>query len=523
MKLVTVAQMRELDRRTIEESNIPGEDLMDRAGWGVADHVRRMAEVAGFHFPSVLVIAGRGNNGGDGFACARYLKEMGTSVEVWLAGAAAGIRGDALKHLSRMKAAGIKLREIKTMEEWQEERDYGHAANIVVDAVLGVGSSGPARGPAAGAIQFINARLQEALIISVDVPSGLDADTGIPEGDVVCADVTVTMGLPKRGLVSPLALDCVGSIEVVDIGIPADYVAELALEDERELIYLTDLKPLFPRRRRATHKGHYGHVLLIGGARGYSGSIAMAAKAALRSGVGLVTVVVPESIAGTVAGASLESMVVGARETSSGALSKDMWADWKTRIHDYDAVLVGPGLTRGDDSRELVQQILAECRVPLVLDADAISVLPGRPELIKKANCPVVITPHPGELATLLAKKAVDIQEDRYASAGTAVEATGATVVLKGAGTIVAQEGRAPHINLTGNPGMATGGSGDVLAGLLVGFLGQKLKPFDVARAAVYLHGRAGDMVAWRKSQAGLVAGDLIDELPYVFRDVALR
>lgn len=523
MKLVTVAQMRELDRRTIEESSIPGEDLMDRAGWGVADHVRRMAEVAGFHVPSVLVIAGRGNNGGDGFACARYLKEMGTSVEVWLAGAAGGIRGDALKHLSLMKAAGIKLREIKTMEEWGEERDYGHAANIVVDAVLGVGGSGPARGPAAGAIQFINARLQEALVISVDVPSGLDADTGLPEGDVVCADVTVTMGLPKRGLVNPAALDFVGAIEVVDIGLPADYVADLELEDKRELIYLTDLKPLFPRRRRASHKGNYGHVLLIGGARGYSGAIAMAAKAALRSGAGLVTVVVPESIAGIVAGASLESMVVGARETSAGSLAKEIWADWKTRIADYDAVLVGPGMTRSDDSRELVQHLVAECRVPLVLDADAISVLAGQSGLIKQAGCPVVITPHPGELAALLSNTVAGIQADRCVAATAATEATGATVVLKGAGTIVARKGGAPHINLTGNPGMATGGSGDVLGGLLVGFLGQKLDPFDAARAAVYLHGRAGDMVAWRKSQAGLVAGDLIEELPYVFRDVALR
>ena len=523
MKLVTVAQMRELDRRTMEEANIPGEELMDRAGWGVADHVRRMAEIAGFHYPSVLIIAGRGNNGGDGFACARHLKDMGTTVEVWLAGAAGGIRGDALKHLSRMKTAGIKLREIKTMEEWEDERHYGHGANIVVDAVLGVGSSGPARGPAAGAIQFINARLQEALVISVDVPSGLDADTGVPEGDVVCADVTVTMGLPKRGLINPAALDCVGSIEVVDIGIPPDYVVDLAAEDERELIYLTDLKPLFPRRRRATHKGHYGHVLLLGGARGYSGAIAMAARAALRSGTGLVTVAVPESIAGIVAGASLESMVVGTRETPAGALSRHAWADWKPRMGDFDAVLIGPGLTRGEDSCALVKELLAECKVPMVLDADAISVLQGQASLLAQASAPVVLTPHPGELATLMTRDTAGIQVDRCAAAASAAKATKAVIVLKGAGTVVVAPDGVPHINLTGNPGMATGGSGDVLAGLLTGFLGQKLGPFDAARSAVYLHGRAGDMVAWRKSQAGLVAGDVIDELPYVFRDVALR
>ena len=523
MKLVGTDQMRDLDRRTIEESNVSGETLMDRAGQGVADVARRMSEIAGFTNPFVLLIAGRGNNGGDAFTAARHLKEMGFDVEVWLAGAANEVRGDALKHLSKMKTAKVPFYELPTKEDWDETLRNPVGADVLIDGVLGTGSSGPARGPAVGAIQYINARSRDSLVIAIDIPSGLDADTGKAEGEVVRADVTVTMGLPKRGLVEPAALEYVGSVEVVDIGIPPDYVEQVPPEDDRELVYLTDIKPLFPRRKRASHKGDYGHVLLIGGARGYAGAIAMAARAAVRSGVGLVHALVPESIAGVVAGASLEAMVVGARETESGSLSIELWKEWKERINKFDAVLLGPGLTRHGDSLALVKEILQGCEVPLALDADALSVLEGQAGLLAKAGCSIVITPHPGELSRLIAKDSAAIQADRCGAARAAAQATGAVVVLKGAGTIVAEKGRVLGINLTGNPGMAKGGSGDVLAGLLAGLLAQGLPPYDAARAAVYIHGHAGDMAAWRKSQAGINAGDLIEEIPYVFRDLALR
>ncbi len=523
MKIVTTSQMRELDRRTIEEGNTPGDVLMDRAGQGVADTVRRTAEVAGFYSPYVLLVAGRGNNGGDAFAAARHLKEMNYGVEVWLAGAANEVKGDALKHLSRMRTAGVTLRELPTKEDWDDALDNRFVADVLVDGILGTGSSGPARGPAAGAIQYINRQSQDSLVIAIDLPSGLDGDTGVAEGDVVKADVTVTMGLPKRGLLEPAALEYVGSVEVVDIGIPEEYLADLTLDESKELIHLQDLKPLFPRRARAAHKGKFGHVLLIGGARGYAGAIAMAARAAMRSGAGLVTVLTPESIAGVVSGASLESMVVGVKETPAGTLSPEIWGEWKSRIDDFDALLIGPGLARNDHSLLLVRHVIRDCATPLVLDADAISVLEGQPHWVERAKCPVVITPHPGELARLFSQQVADIQKDRCGVAMACAKFTRATVVLKGAGTVIAQDGKPAQINMTGNPGMATGGSGDVLAGLLVGLLGQKLQPFDAARAAVYLHGRAGDMAACRKSQAGIVAGDLIDEIPYAFRDVTLR
>lgn len=523
MKIVSVAQMQELDRRMIEENETPGEVLMERAGQGVADVVRRLADLAGFTSPLVHLLAGRGNNGGDAFAAARFLKEAGLSVSVWLAGSANDVKGDALRHLSRMKSAGVALRELPLREDWDEALRYPMGADLLVDGVLGTGSSGPARGPAAGAIEYINAQARHALVVAIDIPSGLNADTGSAEGETVRADVTVTMGLPKRGLVEPEALEYTGVVEVVDLGIPEEFIAQLTPVEDRELIYSTDLRPLFTRRRRGSHKGEYGHVLLIGGARGYTGAIALAARAALRSGAGLVTVLTPAGIAPVVAGSVLEAMVLPAPETNTGSLDAGLWAEWRQRVDTFQAVLIGPGLSRHPQSLTLVRHLVHEYNGPLVLDADALSVLEGQAHFISKRRGPSVITPHPGELAKLMARETVEVQKDRRAAALAAAAKTEATVVLKGAGTLVARTGRPLQINLTGNPGMATGGSGDVLAGLLTGLLGQGLEPYDAARAAVYLHGRAGDTAALRKSQAGLTAMDLVDELPYAFREVSVR
>jgi hydroxyethylthiazole kinase-like uncharacterized protein yjeF len=522
MKCVTSEQMRELDRRTMEEAGIPGEALMDHAGYGIAEVVGELAEMSGLTRPSVLLLAGRGNNGGDAFVAARYLKERECRVEVWLAGSETGIKGDALKHLGKMKAVGVLLRQLPTVDDWEGIMHLPSDADIMVDGLLGTGTSGPARGPVARAIQYINMHADEAVVVAIDVPSGLDADRGQTEGDVIHADVTVTMGLPKIGLVRRDALECVGSIEVVDIGIPYEFVSDLP-EVEETLIHAEDLKPLMPRRPRDSHKGTYGHVLMMGGARGYAGAIALAARGAQRSGAGLVSVAVPERIASIVASGAVEAMVSGYGEIEAGALSVDCWKSLRQHVEDYSAVLVGPGLSRCQDALVLVRHVIKECQVPLVLDADALAVLEGQPHWIEKASCPVVITPHPGEMALLFGQGIQEIQADRVGVAEAAAKFTGATVVLKGAGTVVATNGQPPSINLTGNPGMATGGSGDVLAGVVVGLLAQGMAPHDAARAAVYIHGRAGDIAAWRGSQAGLIAGDIVDELPYAIRSLTLR
>jgi NAD(P)H-hydrate epimerase len=523
MMIISTEQMRELDRRTIEECDIKGEVLMERAGSGVAMLVRRMAEVAGFMNPTIHIIAGRGQNGGDAFVVARLLKEAGYLVEVWLAARINQISGDALIHYGRMKKAGVEAYEIPSMEDWQAMIRNSFYSEIVVDGVLGTGISGPARGPAAGAIQYIRARSQDSLIVSIDIPSGLNGDTGLAEGDAVIADLTATIGLPKIGLVDQNAVDNVGTLDVVDIGIPDELLEDITPQRDLEFLHLSDLKILFKRRRRDSHKGDYGHVLVVGGSRLHTGAPALCARAALRSGAGLVTAMVPALLQGPMISDTPELMVWAGKENENGELAASNIEWLSANLDRFQAVVIGPGLTSGTDAKKLVEWVIQHARVPVVLDADAVNICAEKPEALKSASIPLVLTPHPGELARLLHTTSASVQKDRNAAIQQAVNITGSTVILKGAGTLIAAPGKSMQVNLNGNPGMATAGSGDVLAGILGGLLAQKFAPYDAARCAVFTHGRAGDYGSWRRCQAGLLAGDIIEELPYAMRDLALR
>jgi NAD(P)H-hydrate epimerase len=523
MMIVTTAQMRELDRRTIEEFDIKGEVLMERAGAGVAMIVRRVAEIAGFMNPVIHLIAGRGQNGGDAFVAARILKEQGYQVEVWVAAHINQISGDPLIHFSRMKQAGVEPYEISTMEDWIEMIKNSFYAEIVVDGVLGTGIRGPARGPAAGAIQYIRARAEESLVISIDIPSGLHADSGLAEGAAVIADVTATIGLPKTGLLAQSAVDHVGTLDVVDIGIPDECLEDITPAQDLEFIHLYDLKPLFKRRLRSSHKGDYGHVLVIGGSRLHTGAAALCARAALRSGAGLVTALVPDRLQSAMISDTPELMIWPAEETAEGSLSAANIAWLEEHQARFNAIVIGPGLTVCPDTRKLLTWLLKKSLVPVVIDADAITLCATQMDVLKSARAPLVITPHPGELARLLHTTTTGVQNDRTAALLNGIAETGAVVALKGAGTLIGAPGQATQVNLNGNPGMATAGSGDVLAGMIGGLLAQKFSPYDAARCAVFAHGRAGDYGAWRRCQAGLLAGDLIEELPYALRDLALR
>ena len=524
MRLLTAAQMREWDRRTMEEAGTPGAELMDRAGRGVADVVAYMSDLAGFHHPSALLIAGRGNNGGDAFAAARHLKEMGIEVFVWIAGTESQVNGDALKHLQQLKADGVHVDEFVARDEWEANAEFPAPVDFIIDGLLGTGSSGPARAPASWAIQYINRAANDAFVIAIDIPSGINADTGVAEGDCVYADVTVTIGAPKVGLVKPAALEFVGCLEVIDIGLAGEPpVAPARAATECEMVYSTELRAILPRRARSSHKGTYGHTLLLGGALGYAGAMALACRAAMRSGTGLTTALVPRSIQSTVASACLETMVHGGEETGSGSLAFSALEAWAPRLAEFDALVVGPGLTRHRDSQRIVEWLLDNAPMPMVLDADALNVLAGGLKRVVKSKASVILTPHPGEMGRLLGRDAAAIQTDRIGAAQECAAASGATIVLKGAGTIITARRRPAFINMTGNPGMATGGSGDVLAGLLGGLLAQGVQPFDAARAGVFLHGRSGDMAAWRSSQSGMTASDLVKEIPFAFREITLR
>ncbi|MEI6808124.1 MAG: NAD(P)H-hydrate dehydratase [bacterium] len=521
MKIVSSEQIRIMDRHAIGDCGMSGEVLMDRAGRAVADNVLELSRLAGFVRPSILGIAGKGNNAGDVFAAARILAGLGVHIEVWLAGDAGKIDGDARTHMTGMLAAGVTVRQMPAEQDWHNPGIFERHWEIVIDGLLGTGLRGAVQDTMAGAIALVNRLSRRSLIVAVDVPSGLDADTGVPRNDAVFADLTVTMAFPKQGLLTQAGIEHTGSLVVADIGFPSDIANNIT--SSLELIEEGEIRSLFKRRSRHAHKGVFGHILVIGGSAGFGGAAAMAARAALRTGAGLVSVFTPRSVAGVVAASVQEAMVHGTKETSEGTLSADFWPLNGRDLSMFDAVLVGPGMGIHDECRKVVMEILSRCKVPLVLDADALNVQKKFDKFISAATCSVTITPHPGELARFMAESTDSIQTNRVKAAFDAVDETNATVVLKGAGTIVAARAKTPFINMTGNPGMATGGSGDVLSGVLVSLLGQGFSPFDASKAAVYIHGRAGDRAAWRSSQAGIVAGDLIEEIPFVLKDLCGR
>ncbi len=523
MKIVTSEQMRALDRRTIEEYGRTGEELMDRAGYHLAESASQQAAWWGGYEPVVQCVAGRGNNGGDAFVAARYLREKGFDVEVCLAGWVEDVRGDARTHLQRLEPLDVPVYEWGTPDDWDTACRTHTAGDIVIDGLLGTGTSGPARGPVAAAIAYINAFRERSWVLAIDVPSGLDPDTGTTDGAAVRADLTIAMGLPKPGLVEPLALDYAGRLAVADIGFPPEYVEAMDGVPDIEVIHRSDLHPLLPRRSRLAHKGDFGHVLILGGSSDYPGAPALAARAALRGGAGLVSVWVPSTIAatvGTTAGA--EAIVRGQATSSHGGLAVDVMEAWQADAPHFQAMVAGPGMTARDDTAGIIERLLQAATCPLVLDADALRVLVGRTAWLQQAQAPLILTPHPGEFAALREMTVAAVQADRLNAARAAAKEWGAVVVLKGALTVVAAPDGPAHINLTGNPGMATGGTGDVLAGLIGALLAQGHTPLNAARTAVYLHGQAGDLAADNGAEASVLAMDVVEELPLAWRTLTL-
>jgi NAD(P)H-hydrate epimerase len=523
MKAIRAAEMRALDARAMHEAKIPGTHLMELAGRAVALAATRMAKDAGLAAPSIQVFAGKGNNGGDAFVAARYLRQLGYYVDVWLAASSMDVCGDAAHHLEAMRRAEVPLHEMPSVADWHRVHEsFTSGADLVIDGLLGTGLHGAASGVSELAITYIQRCSAQSMVIAIDVPSGLDADHGVADGVVVPADLTVTMGLPKIGMLTQAARNYVGNVEVAEIGIPKAYLDAVAVSD-LELIVAQDLMPLLPIRDRDAHKGTFGHLLIIAGADGYSGAAIMAAKAALRSGVGLVSVLTPRRVSAIVAGAVPEAMVHGAGEYSDQVLGPDALDELDHELGAFDAVLMGPGLTTAEEAQSLTDRVLGHCSCPLIMDADSLNHFERRAMHIRRTTCPVLLTPHPGEMARLLDWRVERVQGNREEALQQCMLSTEASVVLKGAGTLIGERELPLQINLTGNPGMACGGTGDVLAGFLSGFVAQGLSFYDASRLAVYLHGAAGDRAGRRLSQAGMTACDIIDDLPIVLRSIAGR
>lgn len=513
MKSVTAGQMRELDRRAIEDFGIPGEVLMERAGRGLADSVVQRAGWIGAGFRGVAAVAGRGNNGGDAFAAARILKEYGMHTELFCVCDAGGLRGDALTHFQRMIQSGVPVHVLPGEDDW---RNAGlHCAGmIIMDGLLGTGTRGEVHGVASAVIDWINRMKGCNRVVAIDVPSGLDADKGSPCGAAVEADWTVTMGLPKCGLLMQGALKYGGNIEVVDIGIPPQLTEGIG--DGVSLITADEVRPLVPVRRAESHKGSHGSVLIIAGSARFPGAAVLAAMGGVRSGAGMVHVVTANEAVPAVAAAVPEAVVRGVSCDDSGAMQ---YAGIIRAIGDpagYDCITAGPGLTQSNELRAMLEWVAVNVKCGMVFDADALNIMAGSPLPVLQKRADVVITPHPGEAGRLIGCSADEVQGDRVAAFRKLTELYSGTVVLKGAGSLVGS-GRVCCINLTGNAGMAKGGSGDVLAGLLGGLAASGLKVADAARLAVFLHGRAGDIAAFRGSMHGMTAGDLAGCLPLAF------
>lgn len=514
MKAVTAQEMKDIDLKAMNEFGIPGIVLMENAGRRVADAVLERAGSA--QGTTVTIFAGKGNNGGDGFVAARHLFNMGADVKVLLLESPEKITGDAAINLAVWQKMGQKVYTVTQKEDFNAARLFLVRTDIVVDAIYGTGFKGKVRDYAGRIIEAINACNKP--VIAVDVPSGLEADTGNVNGPCVRASLTVTFGLPKVGLLVEPGAGYTGELRVADISLPLSL-----LEDEQLSFNLLEkelVKGWLPFRPNSSHKGDYGRVLVIAGSKGMAGAACLAAEAAARAGAGLVTLAVPEAVYNPVAAKLAEVMVVPVPDTGEGTLSLKAVPVIKDMLKRADVLALGPGISAMDETQEAVREIVLMSALPTVLDADGLNALAGHTEMLKNVKGPMVLTPHPGEMGRLTGLSPGLVQQDRLKLARSWSSKWRAVLVLKGARSLVASPGGAVYINPSGNPGMATGGSGDVLTGIIAGLMAQGMEPARAAAAGVFLHGLAGDRAAMEKGMMGLIAGDILEALPAVTRSV---
>lgn len=512
MEVLTGQQMRNVDRRAIEGMGIPSLLLMESAGAGITRAL--VEDYPDLHARSVVIVCGRGNNGGDGLVVARHLLRLGVSVRVALLGRASGVKGDAAVNLAAARSSGVGVDEIDGPGAWTDFRSGWPDDPIVVDAILGTGVRGGARGLAGEVIEQLNK--SKAHVVSVDLPSGLNADLTHLDGSAVIAERTYTLCRPKLALVIEPTAHLAGTWRVVPIGIP-----DSAIQQEAPLLEWVDAtvaRRLLPRRPAESNKGTFGHLLAVAGSAGKSGAAILVARGALRSGAGLVTVATPSSNQERVAVQQAEVMTEALAETSTGALARGASARALALLAERDALVLGPGLGTEAETRAAALSIVGRRTAPAVIDADGLNAfaLGGKRSLarLKAGRQPLVLTPHPGEASRLLGSQTKEIQADRLDAASRLARNTDAIVVLKGHRTLTAAPDGRLAVNSSGNPGMATAGTGDVLAGMIGALLARGLSAWDASRLAVYAHGVAGDLAARRTGEDGMIAGDLVDEIP---------
>ena len=519
MKILTAAEMKEVDRLSTERAGIPSVQLMENAGRSVAEFIQqRFQDIARRR---ILVLCGKGNNGGDGFVAARHLKQMGGEPEVVLCASADETRGEAAENLKRWQALQGALRMIASEAEWEQAAPDFAAADIIVDALLGTGTRGVVTGAIARAIHAVNTRrTPRSVVFSVDIPSGLTADTGEHSGETITADYTITFTAPKIGMLLRDAPNRVGNLVVRDIGSPAELIEETGKGDARWLD-AREFEFFSKPRKAAGNKGDYGHALIVAGSVGKTGAAVLASWAALRVGVGLVTVATPEPALPVIAAHTPEAMTEPLSATAAGTVSMRSMENgyFESLLERKRALAIGPGLTTQKETQEFIRAA-AKMRSGsrIILDADGLNAFAGRAGELKQSR-PIAITPHPGEMARLVGGSVPEVQANRISIAKKTAAAWNAIVVLKGQQTVVAAPDGRVAINSTGNPGMASGGTGDVLTGMLAGLTAEFSTAdwFQTICFGVYLHGLAGDVAFAEHDEAPLMASDLIRAVPRAF------
>lgn len=507
MKAYFAEQMRKIDSMAEKMGGVPSIVLMENAAEAC---VRELEKISGLHKKSVAVFCGKGNNGGDGFAIARKLSDRGIETSVFLV-CGSEFTGDAKINYDIIRKTDIS---IDVVSDTENLKYIVKSFDIIVDAIFGTGLHGTVRGAAYDVIDEINNNAK--YVLSVDVPSGINSDSGEICGICVKADKTVTFAAYKVGMLMFPAADFTGEIIPVDISIPK-YIF-----DEIEGITVTDgafVKSVLPKRKNNSHKGDYGKLLIIAGSRGMTGAAYMASEAALRSGCGLVTLAVCESLNEIFETKTTEVMTLPLPDTDGHLSYKaaDIMADV---INLYDAVLIGPGLGRYDEVRAVTEKVLEVSRVPVVIDADAINVLAKNKEILSKCGCSLIFTPHTAEMSRLCGMDIGYIEENRISVSKEFAEEYGAVVILKGHHTVVTGADLMQYINITGNPGLAKGGSGDVLAGITAAFAARGLEEVSAAAAAVYVHGLAADKAVKTYGTESLAARDVIEYIPKVLEEI---
>ena len=510
MKIVTADQMKNIDRRTIREFGIPGPVLMENAAAAMLAEMESFFD--GLGGVKVGIICGKGNNGGDGLALARRLSVCGVLVRVALLVPFSAVSGEAKVNLSILRKTDVEILPNASTRTLQDVISW---SDILVDAMLGVGLSSPLKGIYAQAVEMINA--SAGPVVAIDIPTGINADTGAVMGAAILADLTVTMAFLKRGLALYPGALFAGTIRVADIGIPSEVV-----EKEKITVHLLDRGyawGILRHRYPDTHKGDYGHLMVLAGSLGKAGAAVMAARGALRTGAGLVSVAVPNSIVPIVQQQIFEAMCIPSAESIDGTLGVGAEGELLKAAEKMSACAIGPGLSTHYETVQVVRNLIQRLAIPMVIDADGLNAIAGSLSILKKVKAPVILTPHPGEMGRLLGLTSVDVQKDRIGIASEFAVKYNVTLALKGAATVVASPDGEVFINSTGNPGMATGGTGDVLTGMIGSLLAQDYPAVQAACLGVYLHGLAGDLAAKEKGEMGMIAGDLIEKIPDAIKE----